>query len=278
MRRLSLALIAAVSTIALTQIASAADLPRRGPAYVPPPAPVLYNWAGCYVGLNAGWARATHDLSTFAYGNINVFAQTAIDGIGQASLDSDGGFTGGGQVGCNITPFGPSSFVLGLEGDINWIDGGASRDTGNYVDPASGRTVRSVDDISMDWFSTLRGRVGWAWDRVLVYGTGGFAFAKVDASKAVAWSFLGDGCPIVGGLDQCHVGSGSKTLTGWTVGGGVEWAFYDRWSAKAEYLYADLGDINYVTTNAGIVAGQFANHTVTNKLQVVRVGLNYKFW
>ncbi len=279
MRRLSLALISTVSALALTQVASAADLPRKAPAYIPPPPP--FTWTGCYVGVNAGWGHVKHDLSTFAPpfppNDINDTARTAINNAGAATLDKDG-FTGGGQVGCNWQP-GWASLVLGIEGDFNGIDGDTSRNTGNYVEPVSGRTVRSIDDIGMNWFATIRGRLGWAFDRVLVYGTGGVAFANVDISKRFAWDFA-DGCPVVSGLNECHVGGDNSTRTGWTAGGGVEWAFYDHWSAKAEYLYADLGDVTYTTTNIGAFftpGEQIANHTVSTKLQVFRVGVNYQF-
>lgn len=170
---------------------------------------------------------------------------------------------------------------MGVEGDFNGIDGSTSRDTGNVVEPVSGRTVRSIDDIGMDWFATIRGRLGWAFDRFMVYGTGGAAFAKVDISKRFMWDF-NDGCPSVNGLFDCHDGGTNSTRTGWTAGGGVEWAFRDGWSAKAEYLYADLGDVTYSTFNngPGFVGGvgQVAFHTVSTKLQVFRLGVNYKFY
>jgi outer membrane immunogenic protein len=282
MRHASLAVIYAVSGIAFAQVASAADLPLKAPPRAA--APAVFSWTGCYVGANLGGGWTKHHLATdappFPPNLINDTARTAINNAGLASL-SHGGITGGGQVGCNWQPTtaGWSSLVLGIEGDLNGIDGDVSRNTGNVVEPVSGRTVRSIDDIGVSWFATVRGRIGWAFDRLMIYGTGGAAFANVDASKRFAWDFT-DGCPVVNGLNECHVGRSSSTRIGWTAGGGVEWAFRDHWSAKAEYLYADLGDVSYSTFNNApgfAPPGQVANHTVSTKLQVVRVGVNYRF-
>lgn len=275
MRRFWIALIA-VSTIAFSQIASAADLPLKAPAAPSPPA---FTWTGCYVGLNAGWGGARNALSTTVdpQSNMNGTARALITYGGAAILDGDG-FTGGGQVGCNWQIPQPQSgipVVFGVEGDFNWIDGDASDTRNVAVGQATGL---SVDDIGMDWFATIRGRIGWAFDRILIYGTGGVAFTKLDISKSWSWSFI-DGCPIVGGLNQCHVGGDNSFRTGFTIGGGVEWAFLEHWSTKAEYLYSDFGDVTYRTCNIGFTppCSQTADHKVRSTLQVIRVGVNYKF-
>ncbi len=168
----------------------------------------------------------------------------------------------------------------GRQGDFNYLGNDASRDTGNYVEAVSGRTVRSIDDIKMHWLATIRGRIGWAFDRVLVYATGGLAITRLDISKQFAWDFS-DGCTILNGLNECHVGGSDTTRAGWTVGGGLEWAFAPNWSVKAEYLYADFGNTSYSTTNSGtgFIGGQaqVATHTVSTTLQVARVGVNFHF-
>ena len=96
------------------------------------------------------------------------------------------------------------SFVIGLEGD------------GDY-------NSTNNNGFKSDWLATVRGRAGWAWDRVLFYGTGGAAFAPAS---------VGAGSFFAGSL------GGSATMTGWTAGGGVEYAFTPNWTAKAEYLYS----------------------------------------
>lgn len=260
----------------------AADMPVKAPVYKAPPPPRVHNWTGCHIGVNVGWSHSKHDLSTYAdpapQNNINDTARTAIINAGLASLDDDA-FTGGGQVGCDWQ-FTGTSVVVGAEGDFNYLGNDASRDTGNYVESGSGRTVRSIDDIKMHWLATVRGRVGWAFDRILVYATGGLAITRLDISKQFAWNFT-DGCTVLNGLNDCHVGGSDTTRTGWTVGGGVEWAFDDHWSVKGEYLYADFGDVSYQTSNSGVfftpTSSQIATHTVSTKLQIARIGVNYKF-
>jgi outer membrane immunogenic protein len=279
MKRALASTIAALAFTAAALPSSAADL---GPILKarPAPAPVVFSWTGCYVGGNVGWARGEHDLSTNSTPGplLGTTASATLNGAGAASLNADG-ITGGGQVGCNWQY---RNFVLGGEGDINFADINADRDTGAFVVPgASGHIARSIDHIGQDWFATFRGRVGWAFDHVLVYGTGGLAVTKLDITKSFSWDF-NDGCPTIGPLFNCHNGGTSGTRTGWTAGGGVEWAFAPRWSLKAEYLFADFGKVTYTTFNNGPgfvgTAGQVAFHTVDSKLQVVRVGVNWQFW
>ena len=106
-----------------------------------------------------------------------------------------------------------------------------------------------------DWFGTVRGRVGYAWDRTLIYATGGFAYGNVEDRYFD---------PVVGTT------SSSSTRTGWTVGGGAEYAFTDNWTVKGEYLYVDLDDQR-------ISAPVVDDVTFEHKFNVVRLGLNYKF-
>jgi outer membrane immunogenic protein len=282
MKRTLTSIIAALALGAATLPSSAADLPRPYLKAPPAPAPVAFSWTGCYVGGNVGWARGEHDLSTnappFPPNLIGDEARATINGAGLASLNADG-ITGGGQVGCNWQY---RSFVLGGEADINFADISADRDTGAVLVPGTTHIARSIDHIGQDWFATFRGRVGWAFDRVLVYGTGGLAVTRLDITKRFAWDF-NDGCPPLGTLFECHDGGTSGTRTGWTAGAGVEWAFAPRWSAKAEYLFADFGSVTYQTMNngpgfVGLPPGQVAFHTVDSKLQIVRVGVNWKFW
>lgn len=273
-------LLAGLAILGLGGVAIAADLPVKAPRLAPVVAAPAFSWNGCYVGANVGWARAEHDLSSLVTAPPAIIVQaarTALNNAGFGSIDGSG-FTGGGQIGCNWQPS-ASAWVFGIEGDFNFLSADASRNTGNYVEPVSGRTVRSIDDIGMDWFATVRGRIGYAFREVLVYATGGVAFANIDVAKRFAWDFL-DGCAVVNGLQECHVGGASGTRAGWTLGGGLEWAFRPNWSAKLEYLYADFGSDSFTTVNNGaafIGLTQSAVHSVDTTLQVVRVGINYRF-
>jgi outer membrane immunogenic protein len=196
----------------------AADLGPYQP-YTPPPAPeVRYEtpsiWEGAYVGINGGYGWSNSNFT-----------------------DPEGGF-GGGQIGYNWQR---DRFVFGVEGDFQ---GG---DISGTAFDQFGDTARS----DVNWFSTVRGRLGFASGPLLVYGTGGVAFADVD--NRIHFT---DG----------SVARDSGTQTGYAAGAGIEWAFAPNWSAKAEYLYIGLGDD---TLSSG--------DRINNDFQTVRVGLNYKF-
>ena len=282
---LSVGLLALAGT---TVAAYAADIPARPMVKAPVMAPA-FTWTGCHIGGNVGWARGENTLSTIvpAGSNMNVPAQTTITTAGNTSFDNTG-WTGGGQIGCNWqTGFNVlgGSLVLGVEGDLNWLSANGSRNTGIVTHPTTGRLYQSIDEINTRWLGTFRGRLGVAFGNVLLYGTGGLAAAPVNITKDFRWDFT-DGCPILNTLQSCHVGGVSGTRTGWTAGGGIEWAFAPQrpwgWSVKAEYLYSDFGSQSYTTLNRGTIflpptAPQPANHTVSTNLHVFRIGLNLLF-
>jgi outer membrane immunogenic protein len=222
MRRHSLGFaIACVMSVAVTSAASAADLPRKAAPY----SPSYYapTWSGFYAGVNAGYGWASYDTST--------------------GSDKMKGFIGGGQLGYNWQI---SSFVLGVEGDFQYS--GQKRSETAVI---GGITI--TGDEKVQWFGTARGRVGYAFDSVMIYATGGAAWSNLKASASAL------------GLTV----STDTTKMGWTAGGGVEWMFLPRWSVKAEYLYIDSGSTDL--TVAGV--------TVSGKLkdQVARLGVNYHF-
>ena len=152
------------------------------------------------------------------------------------------GWMAGGTAGFNYQA---GAFVWGLEGDFDWADVSGSTACGAF----SCQTQNT-------WLATARGRLGYAFDRFLPYITGGGAFGRMRASST----------------DPAATGA-SDTLIGWTVGGGLEYAFLGNWSVKIEYLYVDLGTFDCSTAcSPGVVASN-----VTFKENVVRAGLNYKF-
>jgi outer membrane immunogenic protein len=206
-------LLSSVALLGLATGAMAADLPsRRAPAPIIAAVPV-FTWTGFYVGVNAGYGWNANDSIT-------------VGGV-RFDLDDEGGFVGGAQAGYNYQI---GSFVVGLEGDIQYADFGGD-DRFDFDDDG----ILDDDFNNSDWFGTVRARAGVAFDRALIYATGGFAFAD-DA-------------------------------TGWTVGGGLEYAFTNNLSAKIEGLYVNLDQ-----DDNGIFAidddAEFG---------VVRAGLNFRF-
>jgi len=265
MRRSSIAVIAVISTVALVQIASAADLPRKAPP-APPPPPV-YSWTGCYVGVNAGaaWSHAEFTTTLDPGTHFSVPANLAAVGAAGTGSASDTGFIGGGQAGCNWQT---GSFVFGLEGDINGLTPNAEV-TGNSLPPINARPGTVTNSVETSWLATVRPRVGFAFDRSLIYVTGGVAFAHFKYTETYSE-------PTFPAFGTSEV---SQTKTGWTIGGGWEYAFTNNWSAKAEYLYARFGSIGndwLMVTSTGS-SNQFHGSASELNLNIFRVGLNYKF-
>ena len=234
---LSVSLLLATGASAL-----AADL---GPAPVKAPiaAPIMtvYNWTGFYVGVNGGGG-----WSTF----------TGVGGTipGVNSLNASGAVAGG-QLGGNYQI---GNVVLGLEGTYDWAD---IRNTQSAVLGLGAGTLTLV--TKNDYIATVAGRVGYAFDRVLIYGKGGAAFTRdrLDAN-------------LVGPVPGTATGSFDRT--GWLAGAGVEWAFWGNWSVKAEYDYmgfAAMNEGNFVTTGGLTVTPA----TVKLNVQTATFGVNYKF-
>ena len=228
MRKHSLILLAAATIgLAATQ-AMAADLPRKAPpAALPPPPPPL-TWTGCYIGANIGGVF-TRVEADFDFGEIS---------------HNNSGFTGGGQIGCDYQFAG--GWVIGIRNMFNGTTGGKDITINRFGDPIfDGATV----NIKNQWFDALTARLGYAWSPTwLLYFQGGAVWSHVKAEIVSGpLGFCNNGNL------NCDFGSASKTRTGWTAGGGVEWRFAPQWSAFLEGNYYDFGDRDRTifTTGAG---------------------------
>ncbi len=247
--------------------AFAADLGR--PAYkAPPPAPVpVFSWTGFYVGLNAGghWGEdaVTTSASVVNFGAGGAATYNAL----AAGSNHPAGFIGGGQIGYNWQV---NSFVLGLEADANGLTGKQSRLV-LFPGPAPAAGDTFATSAESNFLATVRGRLGLAFDRLLFYATGGLAIGTVKIT---------DTDTVNGGV-TLETTSSTTTRTGWTAGGGLEYAFAPNWTAKLEYLYVDLGSFDTTITCLANCAGgvgspdAIVHHKWTDN--IVRVGLNYKF-
>ena len=262
----------AIATVMATMwtigAASAADLPRPIYTKAPPPPPPMYNWTGFYVGVNVGGSWGHQDITGAGSNILGSFVTTNSNHVD--------GVIGGGQIGYNWQGAG-SPWVFGLEADIQGsgqkADGTLSAPGGIipvFVAPPIIVPPSSVTYADkLDWFGTVRGRIGYAFGdqgRWLPYITGGLAYGenKISGSGTVGNS--------LGGLTPVAF-SQSKTDIGWTVGAGIEWAFWDKWSAKLEYLYMDLGDSQTIALTP-VAATLTTNHLTDN---IVRVGANLHF-
>jgi outer membrane immunogenic protein len=208
--------------------ATAADLPaRKGPVMAPIYAPV-FTWTGFYVGANAG----------YGFGKVKSRGWNA---VGTLFGDTDG-FVGGGQIGYNYQV---GQAVFGLEADFQGADLKAGPSWAGFG---------VVGNSKVEWFGTVRGRIGYAFDRFLPYVTGGYAYGNVKTTLAP-------------GLGINGFNGDSNTHSGWTVGAGLEYAITDNLTVRGEYLYVDLDKKSIFGTAA----------KVGHEFSVVRAGLNYKF-
>jgi outer membrane immunogenic protein len=225
-------LLAAVLSVVAGQ-ALAADMPMPGAPPPPAYAPVVpvYDWTGFYIGINGGGAFGQ---SNWVDANPALFPAP-----GNFSVN---GFLIGGTVGANYQV---GAFVFGVEADADWANlSGVSYNTS---------CVGVGCETDSNLLATVRGRAGFAYDRVLFYGTAGGAFANVQAA-AGAFPFS------------------SSTQAGWTAGGGIEYAFAPNWTAKVEYLFVDLANASCGTVNCG-----GTTTSVSLDENVIRGGINFKF-
>lgn len=255
MRRISIGLVAIASTVAMASLASAADMPTKAPAYAPPVV-APYNWTGSFVGghFGYGWGRDPIDLST-----VTAFA---VGTVPASIADNPRGVLGGIQYGTNWQF---NRWVLGWDSDFSFTDIKASQAIVTL--PAGVPTTTSAEQ-KLDWFSTTRGRVGYLLtDNLLLYGTGGLASGRANASTFISQA----GCPV----GFCLAGSETKTKWGWAAGGGLEYAV-GHWLLRAEYLHYDLGDLDYtVADSRAPVAIVAASSKVSG--DIVRGAISYKF-
>jgi len=270
MRRLFLAM-SALAAFAAIDAASAADMALKAP----PPAPVD-PWSGWYAGVNIGysWGKASSlyydpNFSNFAAVNSNPLSRR-LDGV-----------IGGGQIGYNLHA--DKTWVLGLEADIQ---GSGERGTAGFSDIYSVgvgcdiycSTVSGTMKTAIDWFGTLRGRLGvLVSPTALLYGTGGLAFGGVKVSGTVT-----DNC--ASGPPAClplSWGFGNTTTkAGWTAGGGIEGLFPNTayWTWKLEYLYLNLGTVRGTGyepfADFGPLPYSWSSRVTDN---ILRVGASYHF-
>ena len=263
MKKFSLASLALATLIAGPAVA--ADMAVKARPMVVDPS---YNWTGFYVGLNAGYGWNDNRDVAISGSPLIIAAQPPVGTtVPQVIGLSPKGFIGGGQIGYNYQ-FGGRG-VVGVEADFAWAD---IKDS-HFIDlPAGAPNVRTSVSEKIDFFGTVRGRLGVTFDRFLVYGTGGFAYANVQQNGNINEFF---NRPVIG---RQFIASSSDLRYGWTVGGGAEWAFSKNWSVKAEYLYYDLGSHTIRGPQSNPVNGvDFATYSFATRGNIVRGGLNYKF-
>jgi outer membrane immunogenic protein len=232
----------------------AADLPAAPQAYAPPSAvvpPPIYSWTGCYLGIEGGGAIGQSQHVSAGLPNP---ATTGLPITNNFNVDG-GAF--GGTVGCNYQI---SNIVFGVENDMSWTNITGTR---NDIAPFN---LAARSTTSQSWLDTLRGRVGVAWDRYFLYGTGGAAFSDVGVNVCTAIGCVSD----------------SQNRTGWVAGVGGEWAAWavpaGTLTLKVEYLHADFGTGRFIDPPVtGPTGGTAVTRNVKLTNEIFRAGVNWKF-
>jgi outer membrane immunogenic protein len=266
MKRLLLSTIAFIAAAAAPALA--ADLPVKAVPqyqYVPPQPLAPFSWTGCYIGGNVGGADSRSGFITNIVPGTHLTLPaniSAVDAAGTGSA-SNSGFIGGGQIGCNYQV---NQFVIGIEGDFDSLGTKPTLNGSGVL--TTGDTFNIINSVRTNWLATVRPRVGIAVDHSLFYVTGGAAFANFNYTQSYTDTlFAASGASSV-----------STTKSGWTVGGGWEYAFAPHWSVKAEYLFARFTSVS----TTGTVVSTTGNSNVLNgsadlQTHIGRVGLNYRF-
>jgi outer membrane immunogenic protein len=235
----------AFATLSAVGPVAAADMPVKAAVYKAPPPIVAYSWTGFYVGGHLGYGWAKPDVSDPTTG-----APVA------APLPSPRGFLGGAQVGFNYEV---ARWVFGIEADYTWTDVKGTANCFVLSCAPGGLTLYGYPDQH----ATLAGRIGYDFDRLLLYVKAGGAWVH---EKFQHTAIAGARC-----LVPC---TASNTGTGWVVGGGFEYALTNNWSVKLEYTYMNFGTKVLTDVTNGV------DHDIFNEtrvLQDVKLGLNYKF-
>jgi outer membrane immunogenic protein len=256
--------LASVFGFAFVGSAIAADM--RMPAKAAPPIarPACAQFGGWYVGANVGWGYLAHN-----YHDRDNLAQFTDDDLPTSTRDTKSGVNGGVQAGYNYQT---GCTLFGIEADWSWSDTNASSFNTDGDGPvgAPGTDTLSVSS-KMRWFGTVRARSGVIVDNVLLYVTGGLAYANFNNSVSI---FEDDPATTL-------TLSRSKTRWGWTAGLGTEWAFAPNWSLKSEVLYMRFEKDTATFIGDGLPAGgnlgQAYRLESQNEAWISRIGVNYRF-
>ena len=231
--------------------AQAAELPLKTPSYKAP-ASAPPGWTGWYVGVNAGYGFGS---STVSFTGATAAALPAA-GLPRSLSVSPKGVLAGVQLGYNWQW---GNFVFGPEVDFDYAGIKGSATASGTVGPV---TTTLTAEQRIDWFGTARARAGYVlWRDWLFYATGGLAFGHTKLSSTLTST---------AGLNAAA--SASKTALGYTLGGGAEYALFEYWTVKGEYLYYDIG-----TMKASYPAPLVLTASAPFRGHILRVGVNYRF-
>ena len=263
---MQLRVLGAIALAVLTAApAMAADVAVPVPVYFPPPVVAIPGWAGLYFGATVGGHWSKDDITTTtSVANYGAAGAATLDALSPVSITAKGAIAGV-QAGYNFQ-FG--RFVVGIETDVNWL---AGTNTRTLVVPGLARATPAALSNSPQGsvLVTVRPRLGMTFDAVLAYVTGGLAFETVKSTDAVR-------------VNAIETTNDSTLHTGWTFGGGLEYALPKGWLLKAEYLYVSVGIFDVTVgcvSGAGFTCVTAADVVVHHKYtdNIFRVGVSHLF-
>jgi outer membrane immunogenic protein len=259
----------AVSTLLIAMplsVASAADMPVKAPIAAPPPA---FNWNGFYVGVFAGAAwmdqATTADPCNPAFSACVVGVTGNVGVVPPVNYDMKTSFNGGGRIGYNWQP--TPYTLLGLENDFGYL-----HLKGSILMNAAvvGAIPETATTKLGDWYDAYTARVGAVDGHAMFYVKGGGVAVRYTTGVALSPGFVAT-------LNTTT----TKTLNGWTAGGGIEYGIDMHWSVRAEYLVlgvaSNVTNCGTATLFGAVVPGSFCSVTHTPDVQTVTLGLNYRF-
>jgi outer membrane immunogenic protein len=238
MKRVLFASVGALTLAAMVGTAGAADLPRREPVFKAPVVAPAFSWTGHYIGGHIGGLWGDKDW---------------FEPISGFSTSHDfSGFLAGGQIGFNYQT---GQWVWGIQGDWAWTNADGGSNCSQF-----GLSIGC--DTEVEWLASVTARLGYTWDRSLLYVKGGAAWEKDNYSASVSAPFS-------------LVATADHTRSGWTIGAGWEYAFQRNWTAFVEYNYYDFGDktVDFTTSSGAFSIPVRVDETK----HVVKVGINYLF-
>jgi len=249
----------AVAGLGFSNFANAADMPTKAPVMA-----IQYNWTGFYVGGNVGygWGGTTGNDLTVNDPAALFIGYAALGGFQYPSV-SPKGVLGGGQIGYN---FQTGSVVWGGIADFQFSD---MTQSNTVAVPGLGGFFPENQSHSakIEWFGTVRGRIGYAFNNFLPYISGGLAYGKVSSTLNLFVPFSG----------AALAGQSGTTRAGWTLGAGFDYALTNNWSVGIDYLYLDLGHDTVTATNVLGLVGDSISMNQHFTANVLRAVVNYKF-
>jgi outer membrane immunogenic protein len=212
------------------------------------PVPQSFTWTSCYGGLHAGGGMGQKDMTDTAG------VLFPITGFSSASLDI-AGYMVGGQIGCNYQF--ASNWVLGIEGAASGGDIGGKT---NFAPPGIPGDITTFKETT-DFLMSATARVGYTWDRWMLYAKGGVAGAGDKYSAFDA--------------NQTYDFEGLENRIGWTAGAGIEWALWQDWSVRLEYDYYGFGTRSVTFIDNTFNAGFSGPENIKQDIQVITLGVNF---